>query len=187
MIGLFLLMVLGDWWFLRDRAPAAGSPDLVAVFPFSFSGVGEPRFLRDGTVELLSASLDGAGELRSVHPSAYLARMPRQGTAPLDPGRARGWARRLGAELFVLGDIVATRDRVQISAALYDQNRSDAVAHSSVEGEAADLFQLVDRLAAELIASRYGKPRERLTRVAAVTTGSLLAFKAYLGGENAYR
>jgi tetratricopeptide (TPR) repeat protein len=138
-------------------------------------------------VALLSASLDGAGQLRSVHPSAYLAGMPRQGTAPLDPGRARGWARRLGAELYVLGDIVATRDRVQISAAMYDQARSDAVAHSSVEGDAADLFQLVDRLAADLIASRYGKPRERLTRAAAVTTGSLPALKAYLGGENAYR
>jgi tetratricopeptide (TPR) repeat protein len=138
-------------------------------------------------VALLSASLDGAGQLRSVHPSAYLAGMPRQGTAPLDPGRARGWARRLGAELYVLGDIVATRDRVQISAAMYDQGRSDAVAHSSVEGDAADLFQLVDRLAADLIASRYGKPRERLTRAAAVTTGSLPALKAYLGGENAYR
>jgi DNA-binding SARP family transcriptional activator/tetratricopeptide (TPR) repeat protein len=187
MIGLFLLMVLIDWWLVRDRAPAAGSPDLVAVFPFTFSGVGEPRFLRDGTVELLSAGLDGAGQLRSVHPSAYLARMPRPGTAPMDPERARGWAGRLGAGLYVLGDIVATGDRVHISAALYDRAGNETVSHSSVEGATADLFQLVDRLAADLIASRYGKPRERLTRVAAVTTGSLPAFKAYIGGENAYR
>ncbi|HMH55571.1 MAG TPA: BTAD domain-containing putative transcriptional regulator, partial [Gemmatimonadales bacterium] len=115
-IGLALatLLLAGAGWWARHREPAPGSPDLVAVLPFSFTGAGEPRFLGDGTVALLSASLDGAGELRSVHPSAYLARMPRQGTAPLDPGRARGWARRLGAELFVLGDIVATRDRVQI-------------------------------------------------------------------------
>ena len=186
-IALSALLLAGAWWWARHHEPAPGSPGLVAVFPFTFTGAGEPRFLGDGTVALLSASLDGAGQLQSVHPSAYLARMPPQGTAPLDPGRARGWARRLGAELFVLGDIVATKDRVQISAAMYDRGRSDAVAHSSVEGEAADLFLLVDRLAADLIASRYGKPRERLSRVAAVTTGSLPALKAYLGGENAYR
>ncbi|HEV2085867.1 MAG TPA: BTAD domain-containing putative transcriptional regulator, partial [Gemmatimonadales bacterium] len=113
-IAVSALLLAGAWWWARHGEPAPGSPDLVAVFPFTFSGAGNPRFLGDGTVELLSASLDGAGQLRSVHPSAYLARMPRQGTAaPLDPGRARGWARRLGAELYVLGDIVATRDRVQ--------------------------------------------------------------------------
>jgi DNA-binding SARP family transcriptional activator/tetratricopeptide (TPR) repeat protein len=187
-IALSALLLAGAWWWARHRDPGPGSPDLVAVFPFTFSGAGEPRFVGDGTVELLSASLDGAGQLRSVHPSAYLARMPRQGSAaPLDPERARGWANRLGAELYVLGDIVATKDRVQISAAMYDRGRSDAVAHSSVEGDTAELFQLVDRLAADLIASRYGKPRERLTRVAAVTTASLPALKAYLGGESAYR
>ena len=181
------LLLAGAWWWARHRDPAPGSPDLVAVFPFTFSGTGEPRFLGDGTVDLLSASLDGAGQLRSVHPSAYLARMPRQRTEPLDPEQARGWARRLGAELYVLGNIVATRDRLQISAAMYDRGRNEAVGHSSVEGETGDLFQLVDRLAADLIASRYGKPHDRLTRVAAVTTASLPAFKAYLGGEKAYR
>ncbi|HJR17394.1 MAG TPA: tetratricopeptide repeat protein, partial [Gemmatimonadales bacterium] len=47
--------------------------------------------------------------------------------------------------------------------------------------------QLVDRLAADLIASRYGEAHQRLTRVAAVTTGSLAAFKSYIEGEYAYR
>jgi tetratricopeptide (TPR) repeat protein len=87
----------------------------------------------------------------------------------------------------VLGDITATEDQVQISAALYDRDRSEAVAHSSISGRTADLFQLVERLAADLIASRYGAPHQRLTRVAAVTTGSLPALKAYLQGEAVYR
>jgi tetratricopeptide (TPR) repeat protein len=163
------------------------SPDLVAVFPFSFTGTGESSLLGNGMVDLLSASLDGAGQLRTVHPSAYLSRMARESGKPLDPERAGIWARRLGAELYVLGEIVATGGRVQISAAMYDRGRNEAVAHSSIEGEPTDLFQLVDRLAADLIASRYGKPHERLTRVAAVTTASLPAFKAYLQGENDYR
>ena len=56
-----------------------------------------------------------------------------------------------------------------------------------VGGAAQEIWDLADQLAANLIASRYGKPHERLTRVAAVTTRSLPAFKAYIGGEDAYR
>jgi DNA-binding SARP family transcriptional activator/Flp pilus assembly protein TadD len=188
-VGLAVLLVAlaGVWWGDRSAMGSRVSPDLLAVFPFSFTGSGEASLLGNGMVDLLSASLDGAGQLRTVHPSAYLGRMAREAAGPLDPERAGVWARRLGAELFVLGDVVATDARVRISAAIYDRGRKESVAHSSVEGETTDLFQLVDRLAADLIASRYGKPHERLTRVAAVTTGSLPAFKAYLMGENAYR
>ena len=185
-LAVSLLALGGLWWGDRVPPATAVSPDRVAVFPFTFTGAGERRF-GDGVVDLLSASLDGAGQLRSVHPSAYLARMNKESAGSLDRDRAGTWARRLGAELFVLGDVVASGDRVQISAAMYEQGRKDAVAHSSVEGETEAVFQLVDRLAADLIAARYGNPHQRLTRVAAVTTGSLEAFKSYLDGENAYR
>jgi len=76
---------------------------------------------------------------------------------------------------------------VRISAAMYDRGRDQDVAQSSVEGETGELFHLVDRLAANLIASRYREPHQRLTRVAAVSTRSLPAFKAYIEGEDAYR
>ncbi|HEX6432939.1 MAG TPA: tetratricopeptide repeat protein [Gemmatimonadales bacterium] len=186
-LAVLLLALAGVWWGDRSALGSRVSPDLVAVFPFSLTGTGESSLLGNGMVDLLSASLDGAGQLRTVHPSAYLSRMAREAGGPMDPERAGVWARRLGAELYVLGDIVATEARVQISAAMYDRGRKESVAHSSIEGETADLFQLVDRLAADLIASRYGKPHERLTRVAAVSTPSLPAFKAYLIGENDYR
>ena len=185
-LAVGLLALGGLWWGDRVPPATAVSPDRVAVFPFTFTGTGERRF-GDGMVDLLSASLDGAGQLRSVHPSAYVARMNKEVAGSLDRERAGRWARRLGAELFVLGDVVASRDRVQISAAMYEQGRRDAVAHSSVEGETEAVFQMVDRLAADLIAARYGNPHQRLTRVAAVTTESLEAFKSYLDGENAYR
>jgi DNA-binding SARP family transcriptional activator len=186
-VGLTLLVLAGVWWGKRSAPATPISPDLVAVLPFSFTGTGQPGFFGNGLADLLSASLDGAGELRSIHPSAYLARMAGQDTQSLDPERARGWANRLGAELYVLGDVVANSDQVHISAVMYQRGRNDPVGRSSVAGSTADLFQLVDRLAAELIASRYGRPHERLTRVAAVTTASLPAFKFYLEGENAFR
>jgi DNA-binding SARP family transcriptional activator len=186
-VGLALLVLAGLWWRNRPVTATPVSPDLVAVLPFSFTGSGQPGFFGNGLADLLSASLDGAGELRSIHPSAYLARMAAQDSEPLDPERARGWADRLGAELYVLGDVVATSNQVHISAVMYQRGRTDLVGRSSVAGSTADLFQLVDRVAAELIASRFGQPHERLTRVAAVTTASLPAFKSYLEGENAYR
>jgi tetratricopeptide (TPR) repeat protein len=150
------------------------------------TGDAESRFLGTGMVDLLSASLDGAGQLRTVHPSAYLADVARRSPGPLDPERASVWARRLGAALYVLGDIVATKERVRISAAMYD-GRGASVARASVEGGTSELFQLVDRLAARLTASRYGAPHQRLSRTAATTTHSLDAFKTYLDGERAYR
>ncbi|MFL5534296.1 MAG: BTAD domain-containing putative transcriptional regulator [Gemmatimonadales bacterium] len=186
-LGVALLVLAAVWWGNRSVPPTPVSPDLVAVFPFSFTGTGQLGFFGNGLADLLSASLDGAGELRSIHPSAYLARVASQDTEPLEPERARGWAGRLGAELYVLGDVVATNDRVHISAVMYQRGRNDPVGRSSVAGSTADLFPLVDRLAAELIASRYRQPHERLTRVAAVTTASLPAFKSYLDGEDAYR
>ncbi len=186
-LALALLVLAGVWWGKRSVPSTPVSPDLVAVFPFSFTGSGQPGLFGDGLADLLSAGLDGAGELRSIQPSAYLARVASQDTEPLEPERARAWADRLGAELYVLGDVVVANDRVHISAAMYQRGRNDPVGRSSVAGTTADLFQLVDRLSAELIASRYGQPHERLTRVAAVTTASLPAFKSYLDGENAYR
>jgi DNA-binding SARP family transcriptional activator/TolB-like protein len=185
-LALVIAAMAGVWWGYRSTAASSVAPDLVAVFPFSVSGTGQPRALGTGMVDLLSTSLDGAGQLRSIHPSAYLARMSDQ-TGALDPRQAGSWSRRLGAELFVLGDIVTSRDRVRISAAMYDRAGNQALARSSVEGDTTKLFQLVDRLAADLIASRYGQPHQRLTRVAGATTGSLAAFKAYLVGEQAYR
>ena len=190
LIGLFLVMLLVDWWFLRQRdrpSVPAVSPDLVAVFPFSFSGAAESAYLASGMVDLLSASFDGAGSLRSVPPSLYLSQMmTRLGTPALDAEGGRRLARQLGAGLFVMGDIVATGNRVSIGGAMYDASHSEPVARSTAAGDTKEFFSLADRLAADLIASRLGTPRERLSRVAATTTRSLPAFKAYLDGEQSY-
>ena len=176
-------LLAGAWWWGRSREPS-GSTDLVAVFPFSFSGPPESRFLASGMVDLLSNGLDGAGRLRSVPPSVYLAHAAKD--SAFDPDRGRSLARRLGAGLYVMGEIVASGNRVLIGATMYDGARGEAVARASVEGAPEEIFGLVDRIAAGLIASRYGRPAERLSNVAATTTRSLPAFKAYLEGEREY-
>ncbi len=170
------------------QASSTVSPSAIAVLPFAVSGGPGVRYLRQGMVDLLSTSLDGAGALRTVDPRAVLGSTAGNDGVVLDPERARAIARRFGAGLYVLGDVVAAGERLRISAALYDGRESvHPVAQTAVEGTPAELFALVDRLAAQLLAARSRGSAGQLVRIAAVTTASLPALKAYLDGEEQYR
>ena len=70
---------------------------------------------------------------------------------------------------------------------LYDGAGTGGAAqtHASVEGDSTQLFELVDRLSAQLLVKRG--PGTRLAETAAVTTRSLVALKAYLDGERRLR
>ena len=170
------------------RSPVSGSPSLVAVLPFSVRGSGDIAYLGDGMVNLLSTSLDGAGDLRTVDPRAVLSMARQVGALTLDPASGAAVADRLGAGRFILGDVVAAGGRVQIAASFYDRAHPGAVqATGTVEGDGEQVFSLVDQLAARLLAAASGGPGARVTRIAAVTTSSLPALKAYLDGEAAFR
>ncbi len=179
---------------LRARATGTGSPTLVAVLPFSVRGGPDVAYLGDGMVNLLSTSLDGAGDLRAVDPHAVLSVAQRRagGRAggALDPRGAATVAARLGAGLYVLGDVVEAGGRVRIGASVYDRERGGeggALASGTVEGSGNQLFALVDGLATQLLGEAIKGPSSRVTRVASVTTASLAAYKAYLDGEAAFR
>ena len=170
------------------RSPASGAPSLVAVLPFSVRGSGDIAYLGDGMVNLLSTSLDGAGDLRTVDPRAVLSMARQVGALTLDPASGAAVADRLGAGRFILGDVVAAGGRVQIAASFYDRGQSGAAeVTATVEGDGSQVFSLVDQLAARLLAAASGGPAARVTRIAAVTTSSLPALKAYLDGEAAFR
>jgi tetratricopeptide (TPR) repeat protein len=64
---------------------------------------------------------------------------------------------------------------------------STAITRASVEGDTAQLFTLVDQLAANLVARRYRGPGNRLVETAATTTHSLTALRAYLDAEGHLR
>jgi serine/threonine-protein kinase len=180
----------GGWalWRSRSRAPATGSPTLVAVLPFAVQGSAETAYLGQGMVNLLSTSLDGAGDLRAVDPHAVLSTVQQGGRTALDPASAAAVAERLGAGLFVLGDVVEVGGRVQIGASLYDRERgSSPLARGTVDGNGGQVFSLVDGLATQLLSQTTSGPTGRVTRVASVTTSSLAAYKAYLDGDAAFR
>ncbi|HEY0997020.1 MAG TPA: BTAD domain-containing putative transcriptional regulator [Gemmatimonadaceae bacterium] len=171
------------------RPSTAVSPSRVAVFPFAVRAAGtgsDAAWLREGLASLLASSLDGAGSLRSTDPRAVLGAVARQHDS-LDTGLARGIALGLGAGLFVTGEVVEAGGALQVSAALYDASRDDPLARATVSGTGDSLFAMADLLTAQLLAQRPAGPAEQLQRVAAVTTPSLPALKAYLQGEEQYR
>ena len=76
---------------------------------------------------------------------------------------------------------------LQISASLFECERSTSLARADAQGEAGRVFELVDDLVTELLAEQFSGAAQRVTRVALTTTDSLPALKAYLLGEDAFR
>jgi DNA-binding SARP family transcriptional activator/tetratricopeptide (TPR) repeat protein len=190
-----VLLVLVDagaiatwWWTRRDPPPPPTKPGLVAVFPFTVEGSPEVQYLGTGLVDLLTSNLEGAGETRSVDPRALLGWLEQRDASVQTPAEARDAAARFGAGRYLLGNVVESGGRLHLRAAMYDHERGDEpVALAAVQGEASDLFALVDQLTTQLLAQGQQAPRERLARVAATTTGSLDALKSYLAGEKELR
>ena len=190
----------------ETAAPAAAATDAaeppdtlpvaIAVFPFTVRGSRDYAYLSDGMVDLLSTTLDGAGDVRTVDPRALLSHLAREqelaGVDPsqLEPARARAVAQRFGASRFVLGSIVEAGGRLRVCATLYDASEATPRAVTTAEvggtGESG-MFDLVDEITRRLLAGQSAHPGARLSRLAAVTTESLLALKAYLRGECEFR
>jgi len=150
-------------------------------------GSGDLDYLGEGMVDLLSTKLDGAGDLRSVDTRAILSLLAQDGGGSLDLARSQSTARDLDADLFVLGNVVEVQGSVHLDASLYDSGADmEVVAQASVEGSATEIFGMVDDLAGQLLVGESERGA-RGRQIAAVTTSSLDALKAYLAGEKALR
>jgi tetratricopeptide (TPR) repeat protein len=93
----------------------------------------------------------------------------------------------VGAGTYVVGDIVELQGRIRIVASAHDTRAGASLARAEVEGNTADLFELVDGVAGRLLTGLSRGPYEQLTQVAATTTASLPALKTYLDGERLFR
>jgi DNA-binding SARP family transcriptional activator/TolB-like protein/tetratricopeptide (TPR) repeat protein len=189
-IGLVALAAFVVVATLARRRGVESSHDAsVAIFPFSVSGDPKLRFLEAGMVDLLSTSLDGAAGLRTIDPRAVIAATRRAPGSPTTAvGEARTIAATLGARFFVLGTVVGSGSRLEVSATMYSTDSDDAPeTRASASGSSDGLFDVVDRVTAQLAVARGSPAGERLAQLAAVTTSSLEALKAYLEARNAYR
>jgi tetratricopeptide (TPR) repeat protein len=169
--------------------PAPVSPirhDRVAVLPFAGRLSEGNDYLRQALVSLLATALDDSGVLSAVEPASVLETTPSVGGRAIGTEEARSHAERLGAGLYVLGEVVETGRSVRISASLHD-TRSDREprAVAVAEGTTDELFELVDALATEILCATAPAHAAELARAAAAGTTSLPAFKLFLRGEQA--
>ena len=162
-------------------------PATIAVFPFDGRASALTGELSRATAELLTASLDGGTGLTAVavagdtQPSV---RSAAPDSTVVDLTGAARVAERLGARLFVIGRIVEVGGRLRVTATMHDRNRVDPpLARASADGTANEMFEVVDHVAAELLAGRFPGTRGVLARVAATSARSLPAAKAYFAAE----
>jgi TolB-like protein len=192
MAGAFVCaaVLVGIVAALRPRTqttdPSGGSR-VVAVLPFRVTAADSSlAFLREGMVDLLAVRLSGTGYLRTVDPQTLLGAWARAGGTSqhdLDRSRALELARRFGAGWLLQGSVTGTSRRVVLSATLVDSSGQERV-QASLDGPYDSLVGVVDRLAAQLLALSAGEPRQHL---AALTTTTLSALRAYLEGRASYR
>ena len=195
-VGLFstaglavVVAIAAGRWSTSIAAGASPSPNGIAVFPFRAYASADTSL---GTVlsSLVTADLDGAGDLHTVSPGAVAAAWK---TRPvpgggIDLNEARQLARQLGAGTVVTGDIVERGGGVRVSIVLHDVARGSRITDQIiVDGDTASLVRMSDELAARVIAVRYRQPNQHIIRAAAASTRSIPALKAFLRGDIAIR
>lgn len=187
-LAVGLVLALGLVVGLGGSPEAVPSRDLVAVLPFRVTGASaDLAYLREGMIDLLVPMLSGEGGSGVVLPRTVM-RAWRQATSSetqdLPDAAALVLARRLGAGRILFGSVVGTSERLVLTASLVDVAEAKAVAQASASGPSDSLSALIDRLAAGLLARQAGVLE---ARVATLTSTSLPAIRAYLGGQAAYR
>jgi DNA-binding SARP family transcriptional activator len=169
------------------RSEPTLDPGVLFVAPFRLSAPDSSlTYLEAGLVDLLSASLSTGTAPRAVDAGAALRAWDVDtGTVPVsDSGRAVIAAWRLGARHALLGHALATRGRLILSAVLLDARTGVATAVPAVDAPIDSLPQLVDQLAAAVLARlSVETPREQ-QNLAGV---SLPAVRAYLEGRQESR
>jgi tRNA A-37 threonylcarbamoyl transferase component Bud32/tetratricopeptide (TPR) repeat protein len=171
----------------RGSSGVALDRKVVAVVPFRVTGADSSlRYLREGMLDLLTTKLNGTRDLRTVDPRTLLRAWKQAGgkaDADLDLNRALRLAGDVGAGRVLEGEVIGNPQHLVLNAKISDaQDRGEV--RASVEGPTDSLTVLVDRLAAQLLALGAGVERHRL---AALTTTSLPALRAYLDGRVALR
>jgi eukaryotic-like serine/threonine-protein kinase len=171
------LLIAGGAWYSRRPDPAFDD-SLIAVAPFD---VYDARLAlwREGFMDILAGSLDGAGRFRTVSPTV-VARRWRGGA---DAGSGEALARATRARYVILGRVVdAGRDSIRATATVLDARtgRERAVIDAREVRDRPD--RLADSLSARLI-GELGESIDRRTRVRSLGAASPVALKAFLRGE----
>ena len=195
-LGLVLLLgALGLRRVFRGldgpTTPAPGGRIVLAVMPFADLASDREELFSEKMATWLGMALDDVGGIRTVDRNALFSLI---GHLPpgerLSPADAREAAVGLRATHFILGEAIGEGDEgLTVTATPYtvDDDPAEVPRVLSVVGSSHDLSTLADALAEQLLDHLPVAPGERLSGVAAVTSGIESARAAYLRGEEEFR
>ena len=185
-IAVVVMLVLSGLlarWLMTPRA--ATSDAVIAVMPFRVvSGESNLAYLREGMLDLLAVKLTGAGGLRATDPRTLLsAWQDAVGSSERDLTREQAAlvARDVGASRLLLGQVIGTPLKLELSAVVYGVSGDDELARVTVAGAPDSLAWLVDQLSIGLLAKL--SPESRDQRESNLAGTSLPALRAYLDGQ----
>ena len=167
----------------RQRAPVAAPAAAIAVLPL-VPAVPDTALARLGRelVVTLSASLEGVDGIRTVDALTVLASARATDDAPQLPD-AIALARRLGARSVVYGTIMRVGEQARIDLALHPTTRGEALARTSVTAMPNDIAALTDSAVWGLLRQLWQRTDPPTPSLAAITTRSIPALRAFLDGE----
>lgn len=159
----------------------------IAVLPFTTRGGRDIEYLGDGMVDLLTPAFDATGLVRGVDPNTVIGAVGDVRRTVLDSAEARAIATKVKADRFVVGSVVRSGTSLVFRATLRRiDGREVGRAQTTVEDSTA-LIAGVDALVRQLIATELLAPADTVAGIAAATTTSLQALRAYLDGERELR
>jgi tetratricopeptide (TPR) repeat protein len=185
---VLLLAGFGAWWATpRLFGSVRPGADVIAVLPFTTSGP-SVELLGEGMVDLLSTNLDEVGAIRTIDPRTVLHRWRQVAVdGSLDQEGALRLGRTVDASSVLLGSVVEAGGPVRLSAELIGVDGT-RLARAQVSGAAESVLALVDALSIALLREIWrGREPVPQLRLAAITTESPAALRAFLRGERFYR
>jgi len=174
-------LLLRSRWAAGAVVPSATTIAVMPLVPVAADTALE-RLGRE-LVVTLSATLDGVGGIRTAEAITVLAQVAEG--EPLTPERGAELARRLGARSVLRGTLVPAGREVRLDAALFDVDSLAAFAHATVTGPADDIAGLTDAATLALLRQVWQRGEPPAPDLAALTTRSVPALRAYLQGEQA--
>jgi tRNA A-37 threonylcarbamoyl transferase component Bud32/TolB-like protein/tetratricopeptide (TPR) repeat protein len=191
-LGVAAAAALGVGAFLLrgSAAPATSavipSATAIAVLPFR-SPTGDTALTRLGRdlATTVSASLDGVGGIETAD-RLSVASATRD--MPLrSPGEEAALANRLGARSVLRGSLVQDGSTVRVDVGLYDTRNLDPVAKGiTVAGHRDSVRALTDSVVWAVLQRVWQRGEAPSPSLAAVTTRSIPALRAFLDGERLF-
>ena len=194
-----VVLALATWATMSSTSQRAVSPPAIevartslplssiAVLPFTTRGGRNIDYLADGMVDLLTPAFDATGLVHGIDPNTVLGAAGDRRATPLDSAESRALAVRIRADRYVVGSVVATGATLTFRATLRLVDGREIGRAQTTVSDSGALVPGIDALVRQLIATELLAPGDTIAGIAAATTTSTRALRAYLDGERELR